>query len=98
MSVLLSKEKIYTIEMYDAVRKVDGVGRLSIPSQLRKSLGIELGDTVEFGSLIYDGEPQYILIKKNHGIDPRYKIAAEVLNELGLDVPEVLINGNKDEI
>lgn len=88
--VAIDKLNNYTIEIYDAVRKIDSVGRLSIPSHLRKSLGIELGDTVEFGSLIYDGEPQYILIKKNNGVDPRYKIAAEVLRELGLEVPERL--------
>lgn len=88
----------WSVETYDGVRKVDGVGRLSIPSDLRKSLKIELGDSVNFGTLKWKESPKLIVIGKDNGIDPRYKIAVEVLNELGLDVPEVLMDGNKDEV
>lgn len=73
----------------NAFRKVDTLGRVSIPKGMRDRLEITEGDEMEFFALYVDGEP-YICMTNHKGSNNKYEIAAEVLAELGLEVPEVL--------
>lgn len=72
-------------------RKIDNLGRVTIPKPIRDRLGWEQGETVEFYTL--DGE--YIVLAKGKARDSRYDIAIELLEELGIDIPEQLAMGPK---
>lgn len=70
-------------------RKVDSLGRVSIPSGLRSRYGFNSGDELNFSTLS-TGTRDYVLMYKDSGIDPKYEIAYETLNELGCEIPEAL--------
>ena len=72
----------------NTTRKVDSLGRVSIPKSMRDRLMIKEGDELEF-YMLRDGDDSYVAIGKP-GINTKYVRAAEVLDELGLDVPEAL--------
>ena len=71
-------------------RKVDDLGRIVIPSSLRKRLSIRPNDELQF--LILECNNQnYICLTNNKTVDPRYVVAADVLNELGVELPTELV-------
>ena len=71
-------------------RKVDDLGRIVIPSSLRKRLSIRPNDELQF--LILECNNQnYICLTNNKTVDPRYVVAADVLNELGVELPAELV-------
>ena len=70
-------------------RKVDSLGRIVIPSNIRKKMRIHQDDELEFFVLELDNQ-NYICLSTNKTVDPRYVVAAEVLEELGLDIPNEL--------
>jgi AbrB family transcriptional regulator, transcriptional pleiotropic regulator of transition state genes len=49
----------------DMIRKVDGLGRIGIPVQLRRDLNIEMCDDIEIFS-----EDDFIILKKFHANKP----------------------------
>lgn len=67
-------------------RKVDSLGRVSIPSGLRSRYGFNSGDELSFSTLS-TGTADYVLMSKCNGVDPKYIIAADVLSELGCEIP-----------
>lgn len=71
-------------------RKVDDLGRIVIPSSLRKRLSIRPNDELQFLMLECDNQ-NYICLTNNKTVDPRYVVAADVLNELGVELPTELI-------
>lgn len=72
-------------------RKMDNLGRVVIPKGLRLRLGISDGDELEIYTTQVDGI-NYICLTNNYQKDPRYLAAATVLEELGLDIPQELID------
>ena len=74
----------------NTTRKLDSLGRVSIPKSMRDRLGLKDGDEVEF-YMLRDGDNNYVALGKNGMIDLKYLRAAEVLDELGIDVPEKLM-------
>lgn len=67
-------------------RKVDSLGRVSIPSGLRSRFGIEAGDEINFGTC-----GKYICVSKADSVDmSKYLICEEILKELGEEVPQKL--------
>ena len=72
----------------NTTRKVDSLGRVSIPKSMRDRLMIKEGDELEF-YMLRDGDDSYVAIGKP-SVNTKYVRAAEVLDELGLDVPEAL--------
>lgn len=70
-------------------RKVDSLGRVSIPSGLRSRYGFNAGDELNFSTLT-TGTTNYVLMNKDNGIDPKYEIAWETLTELGCEIPAAL--------
>jgi len=72
-------------------RKLDSLGRISIPKGIRDRMRLEVNEEMEFFSLIDDAGEEYVCFT-NHkrGAQERYNIAIEVLKELKLEVPEEL--------
>lgn len=68
-------------------RKVDALGRIIIPKGLRDRLSINPEDMLDF-FVLDDGERMYVCMTNQTGVSRRYKIAAEVLAELGFKVPQ----------
>lgn len=74
----------------NAFRKVDTLGRVSIPKGMRDRLEINEGEEVEFYLLNADNGEQFVCLT-NHKIGTnKYETAAKVLAELGIDIPEAL--------
>lgn len=80
--MVLSKE--------NTTRKVDSLGRVSIPKSLRDRLNIIEGEEVEFYLLETDDGVQYVCLTNQKVKTSRYAVALSVLEELGLDVPTEL--------
>lgn len=72
-------------------RKVDNLGRVTIPKPIRDRLGWENNCEVEF----YVMDDNFIVMSRGKMRDNRYDIAIELLEELGLSVPERLKEGPK---
>ncbi len=79
----------YNICDENVSRKVDSLGRVSIPSGLRSRYGFNSGDELEFATLS-TGSRNYVLMYKDNGVDPKYQVAFDVLKELGCEIPEEL--------
>lgn len=72
-------------------RKLDSLGRITIPKGLRDRLFINNDDEFEFYT-INEGGKTYICLEVVDGIDPKYYAAKSVLEELGDEIPEGLAN------
>ncbi len=75
----------------NTTRKLDSLGRVSIPKSMRDRLGMREGDEVEF-YLLSDGEEKYVAIGKPVGETEKYLRVAELLEELGLEVPKAVLD------
>ena len=75
----------------NTTRKVDTLGRVSIPKSMRDRLSIKVNDEVAF-YMIENGDDMYVALKTEvpEEKDNRYAAAAQVLVELGLEVPDEL--------
>ena len=71
-------------------KKVDATGRVTIPKAIRERMGIREGDELEIFTTNFEGRDFVCFGKAVE--NARYKMAAEVLAELGLEVPEELKN------
>ncbi len=74
----------------NVTRKIDGLGRVSFPKGMRDRLSIKENDELEFYTLITDGGKQLLCAAPTNFEMDRYFIAAEVLDELGVDIPREL--------
>jgi AbrB family looped-hinge helix DNA binding protein len=79
------------LQSENTTRKVDSLGRVSIPKSLRDRLMINTEDTVHFYLLEDDDGRQYVCFSNKEDVNPRYQLAAEVLAELGLEVPDEIL-------
>lgn len=75
-------------------RKIDSLGRVTIPKSMRNRMGLREGDEMWFFSLVDDNGLEYIAMTNQVGEDYRRAIARKVLEELGLEVPAVLLDGD----
>jgi AbrB family looped-hinge helix DNA binding protein len=74
----------------NTVRKVDSLGRISIPKGMRDRFNINPNDEIEF-STCYNGEMTYICLNKKNDTTKAEIIAAE-LEALGIDPPDALLD------
>jgi AbrB family looped-hinge helix DNA binding protein len=72
-------------------RKLDSLGRISIPKAIRQRLGIEELAEVDFYTMEAEDGTQYICMTDGKASSNKYEQAAHVLNELGIDIPEGLM-------
>ena len=73
-------------------RKIDSLGRVTIPKSMRNRMGLREGDEMWFFSLVDDNGLEYIAMTNQVGEDYRKAIARKVLEELGLEIPAVLLD------
>ena len=71
-------------------RKIDSLGRVTIPKGMRNRWGLREGDEMWFFTILDRDGTEYIALTNRAGVDPKYEAAAKVLIELGLEVPEKL--------
>lgn len=71
----------------NTTRKIDSLGRVSIPKGMRDRLAINEGDEMEFYLLQTDDGAQYVCLTNHSADNNRFAAAANVLTELGLEVP-----------
>ncbi len=74
----------------NATRKVDTLGRVSIPKGMRDRLNIKELDEVEFFLLEDDNGERYVALTNHAASQNKYTEAADVLIELGLEIPDEL--------
>ena len=74
----------------NTTRKVDSLGRVSIPKGMRDRLEIAVNDEVEFYLLSDDVGEQYVCLTNHKPGANKYENAAKVLTELGIDIPKEL--------
>jgi AbrB family looped-hinge helix DNA binding protein len=74
-------------------RRLDNLGRIVLPKNLRLRAGILEGDELEIFTTEENGRCFICLTKKDFD-DPRYDIARDVLRELGLEIPSALVTEN----
>lgn len=70
-------------------RKIDGLGRITIPKSIRDRMMIGENDDLAFYTMYLDGV-EYICLTKSGGVDPKFLAARAVLEELGVSVPAEL--------
>jgi AbrB family looped-hinge helix DNA binding protein len=73
----------------NTTRKIDSLGRVSIPKSMRSRLNIQPEDEVEF-FLLDDGNEKYVCLTNHKNAVSKYQQAAEMLLELGLEIPDDL--------
>lgn len=75
----------------NTTRKIDSLGRISIPKSVRSRMNIEEGQEMQFYMLRDDAGTQYVCMRPDGDeVDPKYVIAYQVLEDLGVEVPEEL--------
>ena len=70
-------------------RKIDSLGRISIPKSIRDRLEITQEDEIEF-FLLHDGVDRYVCMTNHKPNGEKYRTAIEVLKEIGAEIPEGL--------
>lgn len=71
-------------------RKMDSLGRISIPKSMRDRLQIADGEELEFYMLEDDKGDKYVCMSNHRELFNKYKACAEVLHELGIRIPDSL--------
>ena len=75
----------------NTTRKIDSLGRISFPKGIRDRFEIATSEDFEWYVGTTEEGDEYIIMRRNaKSVDPKYRIAEEVLNELGCDIPEEL--------
>lgn len=74
----------------DTRRKIDNLGRLVIPKNLRNRFRIDTEDELDFWTFVDNEGKEYIALSTGKAVNPRYVEAASVLKELGEPIPKAL--------
>lgn len=78
-----------TLTPENTVRKVDNLGRVCIPKGVRDRFNINTNDDLQFFTLEHEGR-FYVCMTNMQEVNPKYRATAEVLEELGIEVPDKL--------
>ena len=74
----------------NTTRKIDHLGRITIPKSLRDRMNIRTDDDLEMFVLEGDDGREYICLSPGVEDNAKYKLAAAVLDELGFNIPDIL--------
>lgn len=73
----------------NTTRKIDTLGRVTIPKGLRDRMGIKVNDDMELFTMEHEGK-EYICLSAVETVPFKYLMAAQVLEELGVEMPDAL--------
>ena len=73
----------------NTIRKIDSLGRITLPKGLRNRLNFEDNDEIEIYTMEHMGK-SFVCLTKYEEVESKYFIARQVLEELGVSVPEEL--------
>lgn len=71
------------------IRRIDSLGRITLPKGLRSRLNIDDNDEIEIYTMEHMGK-SFVCLTKYEEVESKYFIARQVLEELGIDVPDEL--------
>lgn len=73
----------------NTTRKIDALGRVTIPKGLRDRMGIRENDDMELFTM-ESGGCEYICLRSAQVTEDKYKLAASLLEELNIAIPAEL--------
>lgn len=73
----------------NARRRLDSLGRITLPKGLRDRMFMRDNEELEFFTFDLDGK-MYIALSVADGVDPKYLAAKSILEGLGADIPDEL--------
>ncbi len=74
----------------NTTRKIDSLGRITLPKGLRDRMFLATDDEVELFTMEQDGR-EFICMTKITSVDPKYLLAKAVLEEMGFNCPDELL-------
>ena len=74
----------------NVTKKIDSLGRVTLPKGIRDRMALTQDTEVRFYTLITDKGEQLLCMAPTTFRRDRFYVAAEVLDELGLDLPREL--------
>ncbi len=74
----------------NTTRKIDSLGRITLPKGLRDRMFLATDDEVELFTMEQDGR-EFICMTKVTSVDPKYLLAKAVLEEMGFNCPDELL-------
>jgi AbrB family looped-hinge helix DNA binding protein len=77
------------IKPENTTRKIDALGRITIPKGLRDRMGLHENDDMELFTMESGGKEYICLTAAKEDVD-RYKLAVELLQELNIGIPAEL--------
>lgn len=70
----------------NTTRKIDALGRVTIPKGLRDRMGLRENDDMELFTMEAGGR-EYICLASAQAVVDKYRMAAELLSELNISIP-----------
>ena len=77
----------------NTTRRIDSLGRIGVPKGIRNRMRLEVNQEMEFFTLRYDGK-EYVAfapVTTEESVDEKYIQVADLLSELGLDIPDEIL-------
>lgn len=77
----------------NTTRRIDSLGRIGVPKGIRNRMRLEVNQEMEFFTLRYEGK-EYVAfapIAREENVDEKYIQVADLLSELGLDIPDEVL-------
>ena len=77
----------------NTIRKIDSLGRIGVPKGIRNRMKLMVNQEMEFFT-IRDHDKEYVAfspVVRDDNNDEKYMLVADLLTELGVDIPEEIL-------